>query len=469
MRLAFDEHGLKGLNAEAVQGGSAVQQDGVVFDDLFEDVPHHGILLLHQFLGLLDGGAVAALFEAVIDEGLEELERHLLGKTALIELQLGTDHDDGTAGVVHALAEQVLAEAALLAFQGVGERLERAVVGAAQYAAAAAVVEERVHGFLEHALFVAHDDVGRVQLDELLQAVVAVDDAAVEVVQIGGGEAAAVERHEGAQFGRNDGDDVQDHPLGLVAGLAEAFDDAQALGVLELLLLALLGLHLLANFFGERFDVDLLEQFLDAFGAHHGDEAAGEFLVELAFALVGDDFTAAQTGIVARLHDDVGFEVEDALEFAQGDVEQVPDAAGQALEEPYVRTGAGQFDMSQAFPADARQRNFHAALVANDAAVLHALILAAQALPILGGAEDAGAEQPVALRLEGPVVDGLRLGDFSMAPAPDFFRRGQRNADRIKIRDQIRSVVRRGTQNCLQFLSQKPINRWPPMNTDEHG
>ncbi len=145
----------------------------------------------------------------------------------------------------------------------------------------------------------------------------------------------------------------------------------------ELLLLALLGLHLLANFFGERFDVDLFEQFLDALGAHHGNEPTGEFLVELPFALVGDDFTAAQPGIVARLHDDVGFEVEDALEFAQSNVEEVPDAAGQSLEEPYVRTRAGQFDMSQAFPADARQRNFHAALIANHAAVLHALILAA--------------------------------------------------------------------------------------------
>ena len=454
-RLAFDEHGLEGLDAEAVQRGSAIQQDRMVLDDLFQNVPNHRILLLDEFLGLLDGGAVAALFEAVIDEGLEQLERHLLGKTALIELQFGTDHDDGAAGVIDALAEQVLAEAALLAFQRIGERLERAVVGAAQHAAAAAVIEQRVHGFLQHALFVAHDDVGRVQLDELLQAVVAVDDAAVEVVQIGGGEAAAIEWHQGAQFGRDDRDDVQNHPLRLVAALAEAFDDAQALGVFELLLLALLGLHLLANFFGERFDVDLLEQFLDAFGAHHGDEVAGEFLVELAFALVGDDFTAAQPGIFARLHDDIGFEIEDALEFAQGDVEEVPDAAGQALEEPHVRTGAGQFDMAQAFPADARQRNFHAALVANHAAVLHALILAAQALPILGGAEDTGAEQPVALRLKGPVVDGLRLGDFSMAPAPDFFRRGQRNADRIKIRDQICSVVRRGSQNCLQFLRAK--------------
>ena len=438
----------------------------MVFDHLFQNVPNHRILLLHQFLGLLDGGAVAALFQAVIDERLEELERHLLGKTALVELQIRTDHDHRTARVVHALAEQVLAEAALLALQRVGERFQRAVVGAAQYAAAAAVIEQRVHGFLQHALFVAHDHVRRVQLDQLLQPVVAVDHAAVQVVQIGGGEAAAIQWHQRAQLRRNYRDDVQNHPLRLVAALAEAFHHAQALGVLQLLLLALLGLHLLANLFAERFDVDLLEQFLDALGAHHGDELAGEFLVELPLALVGDHFTAAQAGIVARLHDHVGFEIEHALQFAQRDVQQVPDAARQSLEEPHVRARAGQFDVAQTFAADARQRNFHAALVADDAAVLHALILAAQALPILGGAEDAGAEQPVALRLEGPVVDGLRLGDFSMAPAPDFFRRSQRNADRIKIRDQIRSIIRRGSQNCLQFLELKPKTC---LATDEHG
>ena len=288
--LAFHQHRLEGLNAQAVQGGSAVEQNGMVLDDLFENVPHHRVLLLDQFLGLLDGGAMAALFQAVIDEGLEQLERHLLGQTALVQFQLRTDHDDRAAGIIHALAEQVLAEAALLAFERVGERLERAVVGAAQHAAAAAVVEQRVDGFLQHALFVAHDHVGRVQLHQLLQPVVAVDDAAVEVVEIGGGEAAAIQRHQRAQFRRNHRDHVQNHPLRLVAGLAERFHHAQALGVLQLLLLRELGLHLLADFFAESFDVDLLEQFLDAFGAHHGDELAGEFLVELALALVGDHF-----------------------------------------------------------------------------------------------------------------------------------------------------------------------------------
>src|SRR5271168_3802996 len=69
--------------------------------------------------------------------------------------------------------------------------------------------------------------------------------------------------------------------------------------------------------------------------------------------------------------------------------------------------------------------------------MLHALVLAAEALPVGYGAEDAGAEQAIPLRLEGAVVDGLRLGDLAMRPAPDFFRRRQADADGIEIRDRV--------------------------------
>jgi hypothetical protein len=248
--LAFHQHRLEGLNAQAVQGGRAVQQNGMVLDDLFQNVPNHRILLLHQFLGLLDGGAVAALFQAVIDERLEQLEGHLLGKTALVQAQVRAHHDDRTAGVVHALAEQVLAETALLALEGVGERFQRAVVGAAQHAAAAAVIEQRVDGFLQHALFVAHDHVRGVQLDQLLQPVVAVDHAAVQVVQIGGGEASAIERHQGRSSGGITGITSRIIHSGLLPDLRK-LHHAQALGVLQLFLLRLLGLHVLANLFAE--------------------------------------------------------------------------------------------------------------------------------------------------------------------------------------------------------------------------
>ena len=134
------------------------------------------------------------------------------------------------------------------------------------------------------------------------------------------------------------------------------------------------------------------------------------------------------------------------------DIEQVADPARQALKEPDVRARARQLDMAQAFAAHARQGDLDAALVADHAAVLHPLVLAAQAFPILGGSEDSRAEQSIALRLESPVIDRLGLGHFAVGPAPDFFRRSQRDADRIEIRNQVRSIVRRGSQNSLQFL-----------------
>src|SRR4029077_9515315 len=94
-------------------------------NDVFENIPNHRFLLFHHFLRLLDGRAVTLRLELVIDERLEELKRHLLRQTALVELELRADDDHRAAGVVHALAEQVLAEAALLALKRVRQRLER--------------------------------------------------------------------------------------------------------------------------------------------------------------------------------------------------------------------------------------------------------------------------------------------------------------------------------------------------------
>jgi hypothetical protein len=90
-----------------------------------------------------------------------------------------------------------------------------------------------------------------------------------------------------------------------------------------------------------------------------------------------------------------------------------------------VRDRRGQLDVAHALAADLRQRDFDAALVADDALVLHALVLAAQALPVLDRTEDARAEQAVALRLEGAVVDGLGLLDLAERPGPDLLRAGE--------------------------------------------
>jgi hypothetical protein len=171
-------------------------------DDIFEDVPNHRLLAFDHLLGLLDGGGVAEHFQLVEDERLEQLQRHQLGQAALMKLELRTNHDDRTARVVDALTQQVLTETTALALDHVSQRLQRTLVGASHGLAATTVVEQRVHRLLQHALFVAHDDFRSLQLKQTLQTVVAVDDATIEIVQIGGRETATIERHQRTQVRR---------------------------------------------------------------------------------------------------------------------------------------------------------------------------------------------------------------------------------------------------------------------------
>ena len=143
-RLALDQHGLERLDAETVERRRAVEHHGMLADHLVEDVPDFLALLLDPLLRLLEGHRETLGVEARVDERLEQLERHLLGQAALVQLEFRPGHDHRTARIVDALAEQILAEAALLALEHVGQRLQGPLVGARDRAAAAAVVEQRV-------------------------------------------------------------------------------------------------------------------------------------------------------------------------------------------------------------------------------------------------------------------------------------------------------------------------------------
>src|SRR5436309_14110068 len=88
--------------------------------------------------------------------------------------------------------------------------------------------------------------------------------------------------------------------------------------------------------------------------------------------------------------------------------------------------------MAHALAPHPRERHLDRALLADDALVFHALVLAAQALVVLDRPEDARAEQPVTLGLEGAVVDGLRLFDLAVRPRQDLFRARDRDADLIE-------------------------------------
>src|SRR5690606_87346 len=96
-----------------------------------------------------------------------------------------------------------------------------------------------------------------------------------------------------------------------------------------------------------------------------------------------------------------------------------------------------QLDVRHALAAHLRLGDLDPALLADHTAVLQALVLPAKAFVVLDRPEYLGAEQPVALRLEGPVVDRFRLLDLAERPRPNHVRRSQPDADRIEVVDGI--------------------------------
>ena len=113
------------------------------------------------------------------------------------------------------------------------------------------------------------------------------------------------------------------------------------------------------------------------------------------------------------------------LDMTLRDIERILYFEAYVVIEPGLTTlERGQLLNEEAF-LTARQEHgddFDAALLADHAAVLEALVLAAQALVVLDRSEDLGAEQAVTLRLEGAVVDGFRLLDLAEGPAAHRFR-----------------------------------------------
>ena len=131
-------------------------------------------------------------------------------------------------------------------------------------------------------------DLRGAELQQPLEPVVAVDDAPVEVVEVGGGEPAAVELDHGPQVGRDDRQHREDHPLGARAAAAERLDEAQSLDRL-LAAHAGGGADLAVELRGEPFEVHAHDQLTDGLGAHARAEetrrathAAAVLAVELA-------------------------------------------------------------------------------------------------------------------------------------------------------------------------------------------
>ncbi len=368
-----------------------------------------------------------------------------------MQLQVRPGDNDRAARVVDALAEEVLAEAPLLALQHVREALEGPVRGAAHRVGLAAVVEERVDRLLQHPLLVPQNHLRRLNVDEALEPVVADDDPAVQVVQVTGRKPSAIEGDERAQLRRNDRNYAHHHPLRLVdavlVGLAEGLHHVEPLQRLRLALLARLGSHLVAELLGELIELKPFEHRLDRLTTNLGDELLLVVVLEPVVVVPNlvEDFVVlllCQELVLldpkplgrARLDDDVVLVVDDLLQVLGLEPKQVPDLVGQRLEVPDVDHRHAQGNVPHALSADRLPGDLHAAPVTDNPLVPDALVFPAVALIVLNRAEDFLAEETTHLRLKGPVVDGLGLHHLAVRPLQNILRRRKANGDAIEVR-----------------------------------
>ena len=101
----------------------------------------------------------------------------------------------------------------MFALEHIGQRFQRPATCARHWATVTAIIEQRIDRFLQHPLFIPDNHVRRPELEQILQPVIPVDDAPVQIIQIAGGKSAAFERHERSQVRRNYRQHFDDEPL----------------------------------------------------------------------------------------------------------------------------------------------------------------------------------------------------------------------------------------------------------------
>ena len=432
--LTFDQYRLERLDTQTVKGRRPVQHHRVFANHFGEDIPHLGGFALDHLLGSFDRRGQATRFQLGEDKRLEQLQGHFLGQTGLVQLQRRTYHDHGTTGVVDPLTQQVLTETTLLTLDHVSQGLQRALVGASDGTATTTVIQQRIHRFLQHALFVAHDDVRGAQVQQTLETVVPVDHPTVQIVQVGGGKTTTIQRYQRTQIRRQNRQHGKDHPLRLVTGILEGFHQLETLGQLLQLGIGVGGFHFLTEDLDLFDQVQLHEQLLHRFGTHFGFEFVAEFFQGVEVFFVGQQLATLQRRH-SRLGDHKGFEVQHPLDIAQGHVQHQADTGRQRLQEPDVRGGASQLNVAHALTANLGEGDFNATLLTDNTTMLETLVLAAQTLIVLDRTKDTRTEQAIPFRLEGTVINGFRLFHFAERPGADQIRRCQRDLEFIKLRD----------------------------------
>ena len=173
--------------------------------------------------------------------------------------------------------------------------------------------------------------------------------------------------------------------------------------------------------------VDALEEHFHCLGPHLGNKFVGvvifeqlvfarQFVQDIQIFVFGEEVHLGNTIFLlnTRLDYHIALIVNNLVELFGGQAEQITDFIGQRLEVPDMRYRHHQFDVPHALPAYFFLGYLNPTAIADNAFVADTLILTAVAFPVLYRPENTLAKQAAHLRLVGTVVDGFRLGYFTV-------------------------------------------------------
>ncbi len=182
--FSFNQDWLKCKNGKPVKRRGTVKKHCVATSYLFQHVPYFLGLALNQLLGRANGMHIAKLFQTANNKRLKKNQRHFLGQSALVYLQLRSNHNHRAARVIDTLAQKVLPKASTLALEHIAQRFQVTIANCRNGTPMAAIVQQSVHSLLQHPLFISNNHFWCFQVQQIFQTVVAVNNTPIQIIQV---------------------------------------------------------------------------------------------------------------------------------------------------------------------------------------------------------------------------------------------------------------------------------------------
>ena len=284
-RLTFYQNRLKRLDTKTVKSRSTVQHNRMLTNDFFQNIPYGRLQFFYHFLGIFNIVCRSICHQLFHNKRFKQLDSHLLRQTTLVNLQFRSHYDYGTSRIVDTFTKQVLTETSLFTFQHIRQGFQGTVTRSGYRTAAASIIDERIHSFLQHTFLIADNNIGSSQLQKSFQTVVTVDNTAVQIIQVRSCKTSTIQLYHRTKIRRNHWDYRHNHPVGMIAGLAERLYHFQSLDDTGTFLSG----RILQFFFqclGFLFQINSLQKFLNRLCSHtHAERIAKIFSRLLVFLL----------------------------------------------------------------------------------------------------------------------------------------------------------------------------------------